>query len=155
MKFIIDLICAALYRIGGTAKDKQPLPGIDKKGARIIALPSVLALSLAIMNKNFLYIFNALTMQSLRLGDGIPEGSDPGSFLGRIFKKDWLTTGVVQGINSLTCYSIKFYLLHSLGNLIAYTAINVLVAGGLKYFKAKDSIIEPARGACLGLILWI
>jgi hypothetical protein len=155
MKILILALCSYLYRLGGSDKAHSWPYGVDKKGARVVGIPAVMALSLAIFNKNLFYLFNALTMQSLRLGDGIPDATDPGSFLGRIFKKDWLTSGVVQGINALATYSIKYFINHDLQSLVVFVLINSFTAGILKYAKAKDKYIEPARGAALSLVLFM
>jgi hypothetical protein len=155
MKILIMLLSAAFYRIGGSDKEKNWPKGVDKKGARIIGLPALISFSLALINGNILYLFNFLPMQALRLGDGIPQGKDRGSFLGRIFKRDWLTSGIVQGINVVAAYSIRLYLTRDIEGFFVYVIVNVVVAASLKYLKAPDWMIEPGRGAALATIIYL
>lgn len=160
MKTLIFIISGLLYRIGGSDKEKIWPYGVDKKGARILLLPFVLAVYMAIAFKNWHYLYMILTMQVLRLGDGIPCPGDEGSFMGRLFRRPWLTSAVVQAISALATYSIKFALNPNLDNLILYCLINALTAGIIKYLdvvyiKYGDVITEMSRGFALSSIIYI
>lgn len=155
MKILIDLICGALFKIGGTAKENYPLPGIDKKGARVVAIPVILGLSLSFYFKSFIPLLCIGSYQILRLGYGIPSATDKGSFLGRMFKIGWLTRAAYGLITSLVgSYPLVFC---GLGRevYIAYALVNAGIAGALVYLKAPAMIIEIAQGIGYGLILFI
>jgi len=155
MDILILALSSALFRIGGSDKLKDWPKGVEKKGARIIALPALLAVFCAFKFANPLYLAMALTGQAMRLGDGIPDNTDKGSFLGRIFKKDYLTTGVVMLLSSSALYMPKFLITHNLEKYLIYIAINILTGAVFKLLKAKDIIIEPARGLSLASIILI
>jgi len=136
IKIIIVILSAILFRLGGWKKNAY----------RDIGIPLLLAL----------YYWNwwlLLSFSVIRCGYGIPDSTDTGSFLGRIFKTAWATRGVwaflVSGIGALP---LVIYTHHYL-SYIVYISLNTLTNAILGYFNAEVNLHEITAGACLGSIV--
>jgi hypothetical protein len=149
MKILLDLICGALFKIGGSKKEDYPLPGKDKKPARTIILPLVLAGSLAIYAKSIIPLLCIGTYQTLRLGYGEK------SVLRNIFKTAWLTRAAYGAITSLAGASPLLFCGLKTQNYILYALVNAGVSGVLNFLNAPVAIQEIGQGLCTGLILFL
>ena len=146
---LIVALCGLLYWIGGRSW--------GNKMFRRIGVPVLLALYLAIKCKCW-WIFLACGAGyglTIPIGYGEPDESDPGSWLGRIFKVGWLIRGVYGSIVA-SVGAVGLVLGHFQGIVayLAYIALNFAIGAILCYFKAPDWLIEPAVGAGIGSIVF-
>lgn len=146
VKLLVDGACAAFYAIGGW----------KYKGAKIIALPSLLALYFAFTRQDIGLFLLAGSYQILRIGDGIPDASDPiGSWLGRIFKVGEITSAVAGALYATVGASLLVYRTHNFLGYAAYILLNAGIGFTVKKFKLKQVYVDLARGLGMGAIVWM
>ncbi len=149
MDILVVIISASLFIIGGSAKEQFPLPGIDKKPARIFALPLILAVTLAIKMSCWWNIFVFGTLQILRIG----YGED--SVLHKFINSDWGVRAAAGFLYGAIGGSIPFYITGNLQGYLTYVGINTVVNGVLNYLKAPVMIMETGAGVAVASILWL
>ena len=147
-KLVVVAIIALLWRLGGWNKAKW-------SGYRDVLIPLILALWYAFALKWWLFFVVGGLSNIIRMGYGAPDATDPGSWLGWIFKKDWL----IRGMYGLNCaFVIALPLVIYTGKwliLPIYIGLNFAIGATLCRLKATDWIIEPAVGAGIGSIIFL
>ena len=81
--------------------------------------------------------------------------NDPGSVLGRIFKKNWLTRGAWGIIVSLWVIWLLAFGYANLWQVLGYCGANFAIGAKLCKLTMPDFVIEPAVGAGIGLIVYL
>jgi hypothetical protein len=163
IQLLIIVVCAILWRVGGS---------VWKMARHLV--PAVLGLYFAIyFGLWWMFLVVGGLGQIVSIGYGIPDSTDPGSWLGRIITKivgptnaGWVTRGVA-GILYALCIGFGPFILSggSAGWIFpalffslyaVYVVFNFIVGGLCSYLKVKDFIIEPLIGmAIASLVLFI
>lgn len=88
LKLLFVLLIATLWRLGGWNKAKW-------SGYRDVLIPIFIGLFFAFYYKTWwLFPAMAASYNIIRIGYGIPDPTDEGSWLGRTFKHPWLVRGI-------------------------------------------------------------
>jgi hypothetical protein len=145
IKILILLSSGILFRLGGAGH----------KWARRVIIPILLAGYLAIkLDCCLLFLYCGLGYSFVGLGYGSVDESDPGSWLGRIFRKAWITRGayggIVAGLGALGLVLGGFLPLFT---YIGYVILNFGIGAYLAKIKARDIIIEPMVGIGISSII--
>lgn len=153
MKIIFFILTSILYRIGGEAKELEPFKGLPKKFFRTMVLPGLISLTF-VFTHPWLALLNFGNLQALRMGYGIPDETDKGSFLGRIFKEGWLTRAIWGFIVALSGSTILF-INHQPQEAFFYMILVPAISGTLVYLKANDKITDIGIGMGVSSLIWL
>lgn len=146
VKVAILLICAELWYQGGQN---------NRAWMRDVLITIILGAWVGWKSVWWIGILTIGTFNIIRIGYGIPDSTDEGSFLGRIFKVGWLTRGVagtLYGLVGLLGYVI--YTHHLLTYLI-FTAVNGVVNGMGEGCKIDSKIWDRVRGLAIGSLVFL
>jgi len=146
LQLAILLVCAELWYQGGQPK---------RAWMRDVLLTIIAGTWIGWRTVWWIGILSIGSFNIVRVGYGIPDATDEGSFLGRLFKKPWLTRGVaglLYGLVGLLPYVIYT---HSVCIYIGYAIANAIVNGMGEALAIHHKVWDRVRGLTIGLLTFI
>ena len=163
IKIILVLLCGVLWRLGGWGKESgNHLPW---KGWRVVLIPIILGLSIALSMKGLWYmriIVGLATIAStniIRIGYGNydPEHDNKPSFLAKIThdRNGWWIRAIAGALYVIVGYSPYTLYSHEWAYYFIATATSTLVGYCVSRFKLKDIIADSLIGITLASTLFV
>jgi hypothetical protein len=147
LKVMIFLITPILWKIGGTHK---------KAWVRDVLIPIIMGIYIGLVTTTWWIGFLSIgSYQIIKIGYGIPDATDEGSFLGRTFRIPWLVRGVA-GLLYALIGGINVFIFTKLFSIWAvYCGINFVLNALGEKMKWKDYIVEPLAGVGVASLVWL
>ena len=146
LKILLMMGCAELWYQGGQS---------GRAWMRDVLITILMGAWIGYVTVWWIGIISVGSFNIIRIGYGVPDESDEGSLLGRIFKKPWLVRGVAGGLYGLVgllpfvVYTQQYHI------YLCYASLNFAINSIGEALAIHHEVWDRVRGLVIGSIVFL